>query len=196
MLFPPSAVLPGERILATKNANFVIASADYNLDTFPHDFLLKRIGFEGKEALGGQLHVTSLRLIFKSHRANRIYGQLSIFLPEITALDNTSTMLVKRLEVGTAGSREVFIVWGVPSLIQTIQTAQREFPADREGVWSALKENPDALGDGMHYSQVMDRLAQRSTDLSGDLGGVIQDPFSAATAFHLFQLYRELTRED
>lgn len=194
MLFPPNALLPGELILKTKNANFVITSVEYSMEKFPHDFMLTWIGLAGKEALGGQLHVTNLRLIFRAHRANRIHGQLSIFLPEIAILENASSMLVKRLVVATQASRETFIVWGVLGVIETIRSAQQSFPADWQGVWVALQNNPGVLGDGMNYSRFMDRLVHRSTDLGGDLTDLLQDPFSAATALHLVQFHREMTQ--
>jgi hypothetical protein len=48
--------------------------------------------FKGMEAVGGMLYLTSLRLIFKSHRFNIQNHQCSINLNEITTVDTNKTL--------------------------------------------------------------------------------------------------------
>lgn len=91
-------------------------------------------------------NANNLRLIFRAHRANRIHGQLSIFLSGITDLDNASTLIVKRLVVTTAVTRETFIVWGVPTLIQIIQAAQRALRPEQLRAVGSASSQPRGTG--------------------------------------------------
>lgn len=193
----PRDLLNSERVLASKAANFVIRQADYGLGPLPSEHLMKYIGFAGKEAIGGRLHLTNRRLIFRSHAFNRMTGQLSIFLPEVTALRNASSLLVKKLDVQTAGSTETFIVWGVPSLIQTIERARAASNhAAAETVWRDVAANPESLGDGLTFSPIIDRLARDGGEIAGEGLGAITDPLGLATVWHLCQLYRLLSSKN
>lgn len=76
-------LLDGERLLHTSKANAVIVPSDYGLSRFAADDLLPLVGLAGREAIGGHLSVTSLRLVFVAHRFNRLKGSTSIPLTTI-----------------------------------------------------------------------------------------------------------------
>jgi hypothetical protein len=76
-------LLPGERIEVTKRANSVVHYTEHGLERIRYLHIgLEAIGWGGKEAIG-KLHLTNLRLLFASHKFNRLTGTFSIFLPTI-----------------------------------------------------------------------------------------------------------------
>jgi hypothetical protein len=96
-----SELLPDERVILSNPANAVTRLDEYGLGRFPADQLMRVMGFAGKEAIGGRLHLTSYRLLFKSHRVNRVTGSFSIYLPTITGLADRSRWLPRKVEVTT-----------------------------------------------------------------------------------------------
>ncbi len=55
-----STLYPGERVLASKNANAVITLRDHGLEALPDtERAMAWAGFGGKEAIGGRLHLTN-----------------------------------------------------------------------------------------------------------------------------------------
>ena len=142
-MLEPRHLLASERVIASRPANFLIASADYGLSPFLNASLLNRFGFAGQEALGGRLHVTNFRIVFRSHAANRITGQLSILLPEIVDVRNESSLFVKRMTVTSEAADESFIIWGLTGFIRTIQAAQKNLgPAESRKMWEEVRANP------------------------------------------------------
>lgn len=193
----PEDLMEGERVLLSKGANFVISSAEYGLSPYAHSALLDRMGLKGKEALGGHLHVTNLRIVFQSHAANRITGRLSIFMPEINELANESSALVKRLRVRTVETDETFVIWGVNDVIDTIELAQGHWKeTDTATLWAQLVNQPASLGQGIQYAPIMDRLVRHDTEIAKDVVDIISNPLGIATAYHLIGLYRQLTADD
>lgn len=117
-------MLDGENEVLRKKANFVATLSDHGLSRFAFDGLMQKTGWQGKEAVGGKLVLTTYRLIFTAHALNRLTGSLSIPLVEITGLDNRSSLFVKRLAVSIGAEQYEFVVWGVPRLIAAVE-AQR-----------------------------------------------------------------------
>ena len=70
-------LLDSEKLIQTKNANAVIKVDEHGLSRFAFDQLMWMVGMKGKEAIGGKIHLTNYRLIFKSHRINRLTGKFS-----------------------------------------------------------------------------------------------------------------------
>ncbi len=124
MNIQPEDLLPGEKLLLSKGANAVIQLQEHGLKRLPADELTRLIGFRGKEAIGGKLHLTSFRLLFKSHAVNRLRGQFSIFLPTIVSAVNSSRLLVRRITVTTASQNFEFVIWGGPAVIAEISRAK------------------------------------------------------------------------
>lgn len=60
-------LLPGEKLALTKSANAVVSLSEHGLSRFAAGQLMWCVGMEGKEAIGGKLHLTDMRLVFKSH---------------------------------------------------------------------------------------------------------------------------------
>lgn len=98
-----SELLRGEKFILSRNANVIIKRSDYNLgEIIPGtDFLLGVFGKKGMEGIGGRLHLTNYRLIFKSHSINRVTGKFSIFLSAIKDVKDTSVFLSKKIAVST-----------------------------------------------------------------------------------------------
>jgi hypothetical protein len=117
-------LLPEETGILEKNANALVRPDELGLSRFAFDHALGAAGLRGTEAIGGKLHLTTYRLVFKSHAANRAKGEFSIFLPTIREVRNTSSGLKRQLEIATAGQRFTFVVWGAPALITAIEQAK------------------------------------------------------------------------
>lgn len=174
-----SDLLPGERVIVSKPANAIVRLDEYGLSRFPADQLMRVMGFAGKEAIGGRLHLTSFRLLFKSHRVNRVTGAFSIYLPTITGLADRSRWIAKKLQVATRSQTFEFVVWGVPDFIAGIQaqaaqvtTGQaRELAAAQAG---GMAKNPTFVKDTIRFS--LEALA------------VVQNPLDAANLLNLLDL--------
>jgi len=117
-------LLDSEKLIQTKNANAVIKIDEYGLSQFAFDQLMWTVGMKGKEAIGGKIHLTNYRLIFKSHGINRLTGKFSLFLPTIKELKDASRLIAKKMEVGTDTQRFEFVVWGISAFMGQIETAK------------------------------------------------------------------------
>ena len=130
MNITPEDLLPDEKLLLSKNSNAVIALSDYGLSQFAFDKYMWVVGMKNKEAIGGKLHLTNYRLIFKSHSINRLTGTFSIILPAITQIQDSSFLMTRKMSVDTRFNRFDFVIWGVADLIKQIEQAQKEFSED------------------------------------------------------------------
>lgn len=181
MKIDDSDLLPGERVILSKPANAVIRLDEHGLSRLPADQLMRVMGFAGKEAIGGKLHLTSYRLLFKSHQVNRLTGAFSLYLPTITGLHDRSRWIAKKLEVATRLQTFEFVVWGVPAFISSIQaqagqitTAQAlELAASQAGA-GGLAKNATLAKDVVKFA--LDALA------------VVQNPLDAANLLNLLDL--------
>lgn len=174
-----SDLLPGERVLLSKPANAVIRLDEHGLSRLPADPLMRVMGFAGKEAIGGRLHLTSYRLLFKSHRVNRLAGQFSIFLPTITALHDRSRWIAKKLEVVTRLQSLEFVVWGVPAFISTIQAQAAQITAAQALELAAMQAG--GLAKNATFAKDVVKFAL-------DALAVAQNPLDAANLLNLLDL--------
>ena len=124
MKFDEADCLDGERLLVSKAANLIVRPSDFGLSRFAADGLLWTVGMKNKEAIGGKLHLTSYRLLFKAHGVNRLVGQLSLFLPQINTVQDTSRLLVRRVSVKTALTQSDFIMWGIAKFLRRVAEAR------------------------------------------------------------------------
>ena len=110
-----SELLPGEHVLVSKNANAVVEIVQAGPGS------MSSVDITGTEAVGGQLYLTDLRLIFRAHRVNRLRGGFTIPLSTITQVRDTSSGLRRQIEIVTPLERFTFIVWGAAQLIARIE---------------------------------------------------------------------------
>jgi hypothetical protein len=128
MALDSSDLLPGEAVVLRKNANAVIALADYGLTPFSGGIgkAMELIGMAGAEAIGGRLYLTNYRLLFMAHGLNRVRGASSLYLPHIQEIRNSSSGLIRRVTIVTTTHQAVFVVWGVAALINAVNRARAE----------------------------------------------------------------------
>ncbi|WP_055695651.1 hypothetical protein [Streptomyces prasinopilosus] len=149
----PGDLFPGEQHVLRKNANAVIGVREAGLSRLPFDGLRGAVGMRGKEAIGGRLHLTNLRLVFRSHAVNRVRGTFSVFLPCVEEVRNTSSGITRRVTVSTAGQDFTFVVWGVPRLIDTVDRYRAGFDdAHLPEVAAHILAEPWKVGDGLRRS--------------------------------------------
>ncbi|MEF9904433.1 hypothetical protein [Streptomyces sp. P9-A2] len=149
----PEDLLPGERHVRRKNANAVIDVREAGLSRFAFDGLMWSVGMRGKEAIGGRLHLTNHRLVFRSHAFNRVRGTFSVFLPCVEKIRNTSSGITRQVTVSTAMQDFTFVAWGVPALIDTIDRYRAGFDdAYLPELAGLVLAEPWKIGDGLQRS--------------------------------------------
>jgi hypothetical protein len=197
---------PGEGVILSKNANSVISIRDYGLKRLgvkfhgvrvPVDQLMSVAGFKGQEAVGGRLHLTNYRLIFKSHPINRVKGKFSICLPTIAELRDASRFLAKKLEIVTGSQSFVFVVWGVPKLIDSVRSASAVLTSEQNaGMLQSIAMEPQRLGGGMQVFATMDRVMENLPEIASDVTDLVTDPLSISNVLNLLDLWNELRSKD
>ncbi|WP_265523490.1 hypothetical protein [Oerskovia flava] len=120
-------LLPNERIVRSSKANAVVRPSDYGMSEFAAGHLMGLVGMAGREAIGGRLHVTSLRLLFQAHAVNRLRGQLAIPLPSIRSASRYRSGLAFGVEVVTAGARLQFVNWSAGKVLASLEDARAAF---------------------------------------------------------------------
>jgi hypothetical protein len=191
MRIKPEDLLPAESVVEGKNANLILRPTDYLMAPIVDDPLRRRLGLSGQEGIGGRLYLTSYRLIFKSHAINRVTGSVSIFLPTITGLQDTSRGLSKRLTVHTTMLDYDLVVWGVRKLIEAINQ-QVEITAATPERWrevvGLIRADPARALGGMKVSRGVTSLQSRNVRAILEN---VTDPFSAACSLNLAVLLDE-----
>lgn len=119
----------GEKVLLSKSANSVIKLNNFSLKDISNSIekAMAIIGFAGEEAIGGQLHLTNYRLIFKSHPANRVKGKFSIFLNTIKSVKDTSILISKKIEVLTISQKYEFVILGNTNIHERIRVCKENY---------------------------------------------------------------------
>ena len=131
-LVEQSELLSGETPIMNKNANAI---------PYPNQYLV---------TIGGRLHLTTSRLIFKSHSINDLTGKFSILLPTITEVKDTSGMLRKKIMVSTQTQNFEFIVWGIPPFLAAIDSARRNITPDLGAfILNEAASNLEKCGHGL-----------------------------------------------
>lgn len=114
---------------------------------------------DGKEAIGGFLWLTNLRLIFVSHAFNRLTGRFSILLPTITEVRDTSKFIAKKMDVHTTMQQYQFVVWGIPELMRSIaETKNALRDVDPQNLAQGIQSAYGAFGDGMRIQQSLELI--------------------------------------
>jgi hypothetical protein len=192
----PDDLLAGETVILSKNANAIITVDEQGLSRFAFDQLMWTVGMQGKEAIGGRLHLTNFRLIFKSHAINRLTGKFSILLPTIQEVKDVSRFLTKKIEIVTKTQHFEFVVWGIPELIAAITAAKTKLTAEQI---QSLRANAAAdyqkLGDGLQVFRAIEAL-NRSFLTADDLtkvAAVAENRIQGSTVLNLMELLSQQT---
>lgn len=152
-------LLPGERVLLTRPANLVIRPKDFGLDSFAFDDLLWAVGMKDRESLGGAMHLTNYRVLFKSHRYNRLRGTIGIFLPTIEKLENRSVLVFRKLAVSTSAASIEYVVTDVDTVIGRIASARDQLDERAAAdLGEKVAAQPDACGEGLESWDALNEL--------------------------------------
>ncbi|MFI5823685.1 hypothetical protein ACIA8I_32020 [Streptomyces rishiriensis] len=168
-------LLPGEGIILRKNANAVIDLREAGLSRFAFDDLMWLVGMQGKEAIGGRIYLTNYRLVFKSHRFNRVRGTFSVFLPSIEEVRDASFAVTRQVAISTGMQDSTFVVWGIPHLIEAIEQCRAEFdPAYTVELAALVLAEPWKIGGGLQavaryeaLNRVLSAARRRGDDFTG-----------------------------
>lgn len=191
MKIDATELLDGEKLLTSKPANAVIKLTDYGLKRLPYDHLMNLTGFKGKEAIGGMLHLTTFRLVFKSHPLNRVQGKFSVFLPAVTQFRNTSSLLAKRLEVSTEFQVHEFVVWGVDSFIIEASEGQRALTREQKTtLQNAVLAKPDKFISDTHVSRVMNNVALNAVEIMKKVAEISTNPLDLSAAINVLEIVK------
>jgi hypothetical protein len=191
-----SDLFDGERVLLSKAANSIIKINDYGLKRLPFDQLMPLVGFQGKEAIGGKLHLTNYRIIFKSHSINRLRGKFSVFLPTIQDVRDTSQFISKKMAVITQTQTFEFVIWGIPALMKEINSAvQLLTPEQNDLIKSIAIADYKKIGEGLELSELLDKIVRNGPDVADKILGIAQNPISLAGALNLLELLRLATEK-
>lgn len=184
-------LLAGERVLHSTLANLVVRPKDFGLSKFAFGDLLWLAGMQDKEAIGGGLHLTTHRLVFKSHRLNRLRGSVSIFLPTIVDLRNSSFLLSRKLSLSTGFARVELITPQVDLLIERIGQARAAFPTPLSAALHDFVERPADGLDGLAPWQAVERI-NRAINLANQgqaMGELAGKPLLALSSLFLKELF-------
>jgi hypothetical protein len=150
----PGELFDGEELVESKNANAIVTLTDYGLETIFDGKLAEQTGMSGREGIGGKLHLTTWRLVFKSHSLNRLVGEFSIFLPTVTGAHDVSRGLSRKIQIDTLSQQFVFVLWGVPKFLAAIQDGVDALDSERtQGLWLAAAEHPEIIGADLQPSE-------------------------------------------
>ena len=141
----PDELLPGERLIERRLANLVVDPRVFGLRPFALGDLMFVAGLKDKEAIGGALYLTNLRLLFKAHRVNRLQGAVSVFLPSVQTLEPTSRWPFRRLRVGTRLLEVEFVLSDVDGMHGLIERARADFGHAEETQLQTLREQLPGL---------------------------------------------------
>jgi len=96
----------------------------------------------GSEAIGGHVHVTSVRLAFAAHPINRLKGVMSLPLPEIVRVEPWKSGPSVGFAVSTGRCTVRFVSWSRRRALDALDGARRSF-GDQEQAILALVPNAD-----------------------------------------------------
>jgi hypothetical protein len=188
-------LLPGEAVILTKNANAVIDVGAAGLSRFAYDDLMWAVGMAGREAIGGRLHLTNYRLVFKAHALNRMRGRFSVFLPTVRRVGDASAGIVRRIEVLTGTQRFTFVVWGVPRTIAAIDQARAALGTDAAGDLARIALADIGKIGELRVNHGLERVntyyaarRRRSSAALGKTVGPAETPVQQASTLNLIEL--------
>ncbi len=108
---------------------------------------------------------------------------MSIVLPTIVELADTSRFLSRKLLVTTRSAQHEFVVWGVPALIRSIEQARGE--ADGAAIQAAVQADPSSLGPGLAKDL---RVYLMMTRGLGPVLDIASNPLDIANVLNVIEL--------
>lgn len=143
-------LLQGEKIIASEPANLIIKPKEFKLKSFAFDSLLWTVGMKDKEALGGKLHITNYRLIFKSHNFNRIRGDFSIFLPTIKTTQDFRMLIIKKIILETYSSKIEVVIDNPKAICRLIDEQKSNLTQQRiDEISTLIIQNPEKSSESL-----------------------------------------------
>jgi hypothetical protein len=192
MKLTDAELLPGERRVLTKGANAIVRPTEYGLQRFPFDKYMGLVGMKNREAVGGKLHLTTARLVFKAHRLNRLKGSMSIFLPSVVGAADTSRLVTRKVRIDTPSQAFEFVMWGIEEFLSALESQRAALGQDqRAELIRTIREHPDALGGGLEASRGVDLLFRGGGQLVEVLKGAGKDRGLASSLINLADLLYE-----
>jgi len=194
-----SDLLPNESIILSSSANLIIQPKEFGLGKFAFDDLLWTVGMKDKESLGGLLHLTNLRLIFKSHKYNRVRGKTSIFLPSVRDLKNSSFFVFKKLTVSTTSVQVDFVVSEVNDFINKIRATQDQVtPESMEMIRDVISNDPSKLGDGLESWDAINTINSliNSGKKTSEAAKLLTNPIGALTSIFMNEIVDKVLAEE
>jgi hypothetical protein len=111
-------------------------------------------------------------------------------MPTVTAVADTSKLIVKRITVHAATFQQTFVIWGIPAWIAAIDQARTALgPSEAAELAGLLAADPNALGDAVARSPAMVAFFD-GAGLVPDLVQSIADPSILATMASVFEVWR------
>lgn len=181
----PEDLLPGERLLHSSLANAAVDPRAFGLTPFALGELMFIAGLKDRETIGGALHLTNLRLLFKSHRFNRLRGSFSVFLPSLQPVTHGGRLGFRKLHVSTRLARLDFVVRDADTLAARIEAARAAFGPAEEAVLQPLRARLpgveslapsaalDAINTLIHRGKLGQDLVQAALTPLAALGGLL-----------------------
>ena len=170
----PEKLIEGEKIILSEPANLVIKPKDFKLKNFAFDSLLWTVGMKDKEALGGKLHITNYRLIFKSHKINRIKGDFSIFLPTVKTTRDLELLFMKKIILETYSSKIEVVIDNPKSICKLIDDQKGNLNQQMiQKIKDLIVQNPEKCSNSLKPWKTFNVL--NNIYLVGDKGNEVLD---------------------
>lgn len=148
----------GESILQAIAAKFVLQLDEQGIPRLRSDLKAAATG----ETISGTIFLTNYRLFFQSHGANRFSGTLSIILPTVVDVRDTSRFLTKKMDVSTSNYDFEFTAWGIPKLIAAVNESRAALKPEQADVFlAAAQATPTKYGDGLKIFPPLMNLPSR-----------------------------------
>jgi hypothetical protein len=151
------ALLPGEKVLATRPANLMFGFDDVKLPegrkvigpASALELTLRALsGLAKARAIGGKVHITTYRVYFVANRLNSTRGTCSIFHPTIVFDEPVTGAFAGQWVVKTVTSSHRFAVRD-PKELSALLRQTREKPLDVAALREHVSANPDKVGQGI-----------------------------------------------
>jgi hypothetical protein len=187
-------LLPSEELIQSKMANSMIKVDEAGLSRLAFDQLNWLVGMKGKEAIGGKLHLTNYRIVFRSHPLNRVKGKFSILLPTVQDVQDASNILIKKMKVITPHQEFDFVVWGIQAMIPMIKAQQELLTPDQvDSLKRYVVSEYEKLGEGLQVVQAMEaiNIAALTAVTVARVATTAQNPLELTTVLNVFDLLQE-----